>query len=94
MIRKTDKITENFEGYCEPRINLAAKTHTLLKCKEKLHSIAGPCDLKTMYDQMVMYALTLGIKTGKTRKKLFDLIKANVDRAIQLCRQEELSAVD
>jgi len=60
-----------------------AKTHSLLTCKQgnrtidkfltELHTIAGLCDLKDMYNQLILQALILGIESDKIRKTLFDL---------------------
>jgi len=79
-----------------------AKTHLLLTCKQgnrtidefltELHIIAGLCDLKDMYNRLILQALILGIESDKIRKKLFDLI--DFDKAIELCRREEASAID
>ena len=97
-----DKVVTQFDDYCKPRINLVAKTHSLLTCKQgnrtidefltELHTIAGLCDLDDMYNRLILQALILGIESDKIRKKLFDL--TDFDKAIELCRREEASAID
>ena len=73
-----DQVIKKFDDYCKPRVNVIAKTHTLLTCKQgnrsvdefitELHTIAALCDLQTMYDRMVLHALVLGIEDDRTRK--------------------------
>lgn len=99
-----DKVIKKFDDYCKPRINLVAKTHSLLTCKQgnrtfdefltDLHTIAGLCDLKTMYNRMVLQALILGVESDRIRKKLFELGDTDLERAVELCRREESSAID
>ncbi|XP_067943045.1 uncharacterized protein [Watersipora subatra] len=99
-----DKVVEKFEDYCKPRVNLVAKTHSLLTCRQgnrfidefitDLHTIARLCDFKTMYDQMVLHALILELDSDRIRKKLFELGDTSLNRAIELCRWEESTAID
>jgi len=45
-----------------------------------------------MYNRLILQALILGIESDIIRKKLFDLTDS--DKAIELCRREEASAID
>lgn len=99
-----DVIITKFDDYCKPRVNVIAKTHSLLTCRQgnktvdefitELHTIASLCDFKTMYDRMVLHALVLGIEKDRTRKKLFEQPDIDLAKAIELCRQEETTAKD
>lgn len=98
------KVIKLFDEYCKPKVNLIAKTHALLTCKQgnrtvderltELHTIAGLCDLEAMYDRMVLHALVLGIENSKVRKKLFEQGDLDLQNAIKRCRQEETTALD
>lgn len=101
---KYNKVIQQFDNYCKPRINLIARTHALLTCKQgnqtvdefitELHTIASLCDFQDMYNRMVLHALILGIENDKTRRKLFEQNDADLDKAVELCRREESTSKD
>ena len=74
---KYDKVVENVDQLCAPRVNVVALTHKLLTVKQgqmavdeyvtALHIVAMNCNLgsKEQYDRMMIQALLLGVESDR-----------------------------
>ena len=47
------------------------------------------CAFGDLKDDMVLHALTLGLDTDRTRRRLFETQKLTLDKAVTLCRLTE-----
>jgi len=77
-----------------------AKAHPLLTYKQGNRTIDNFFGLTTYHcrtmwlKRLILQALILGIESDKIRKRLFDLTHSDIDKAIELYRWEEASAID
>ena len=98
---KYDKVVENFDKSCAPRVNVVALTHKLLTMKQgqttvdeyvtALHNVARDCSLgsKEQYDRMVIQTLLLGVESIRVRRHLFERQQFSLDEAVATCRAME-----
>ena len=102
---KYDKVVENVDQFCAPRVNVVALTHKLLTMKQgqmsvdeyvtALHNVARDCNLgsKEQYDRMMIQALLLGVESDRVRRRLFDQ-QLSLDEAVATCRAMEAARDD
>ena len=98
---KYDKVVENFDKSCAPRVNVVALTHKLLTMKQgqttvdeyvtALHNVARDCSLgsKEQYDRMMIQTLLLGVESIRVRRHLFERQQFSLDEAVATCRAME-----
>ena len=95
---KCDKVVENFDQLCAPRVKVVPLTHKLLTMKQgqmyvdeyvtALHNVARDCNLgsKEQYDRMMIQTSLLGVESDRVRRRLFERQQFSLDEAVATCR--------
>jgi len=92
-------VIAKFDEFCKPRVSVFAARHQFLTMKQNNLSIdefvtalrkqVRDCTFGELTDDMVLHALTLGLNSEKTRRRLFESQNLTLEKAITLCRITE-----
>lgn len=102
MEMKLKSVMEKFEDYCTPKKNITYCRHRFFTCVPKsddtidqyvteLRTRAKLCDFGNLLDSLIRDRIVCGILDEKMRERLLREPDLNLEKAIQLCRANEVT---
>ena len=97
---KVDKITEKFDGYCNPRKNVTWERHKFNTRNQQvgesidqymtdLKTKAQTCEFSNLKDSLICDRIICGIICDRTRTRLLKDSELTLQKALDICRANE-----
>ena len=101
-MNKASKILEKFEAYCTPRKNVTWQRHLFNTRNQRsdesfdqyltdLKTKAQSCEFNDLKDSLIRDRIVCGIICDKTRSRLLREPDLTLQRAVEICRTNELT---